>query len=98
MPKVYVTNKGPHDYSDAEAFGEIVFCTSGSIDKFDLSQMYRELDLAMADSEPGDFVLLTSLTSLCSVACALFASKHGELHVLIHRGDCYVERSLYFNV
>ncbi len=96
MKKVYVTNKGPHNYSDAEAFGVLAYITDGLVDKFDISQMYRSCDEAMADSEPDDYILLTSLTSLCSVACAYFAAKHGELHVLIHKGDGYVERSIYF--
>jgi hypothetical protein len=97
VPKVYIVNRGPHDYSEAKAFGELVYCTDGSVDKFDLSQMYRELDTAMLSSEANDYILLTSLTSLCSVACSLFVAKHGQLHVLIHRGDCYVERSLFFD-
>ena len=97
MRKVYITNRGPHDYSAAESFGELVYCTDGALDKMDLSQMYRECQTAMADSQQDDYILLTSLTSLCSVACAYFAAKHGELHVLIHRGDSYVERALYFN-
>lgn len=96
MKKVYVTNKGPHNYTDAEQFGELIYCTDGPLDKFDLSEMYREISSAMADSGPDDYILLTSLTSLCSVACAYFAAKHGELHVLIHKGDGYVERSIYF--
>lgn len=97
MSKVYIVNRGPHDYSDAAKYGEIVFCTDGSLDKFDLAQMHRELSDSMLDSEPEDHILLTSLTSLCSVACSIFVFKHAQLHVLIHRGDSYVERSLYFD-
>lgn len=97
MPRVYVVNKGPHDYSDAERFGELVFCTEGSIDKFDLAQMHREVSDSLADSEACDYLLLTSLTSLCSVACAIFATKHGRLNILLHRGDGYTERTLIFN-
>lgn len=97
MALVYVTNRGPHNYSGAEKYGSLVYCTDGSLDKFDLSEMYRQLTTAMADSQAEDYILLTSLTSLCSVACAIFAAKHGQLHVLIHRGNSYVERSVYFD-
>lgn len=97
MAKVYITNRGPHDYSDAENYGELVFCTDGLVDKMDLAQMHREVSAAMLDSDPEDHILLTSLTSLCSVACSIFVFKHGQLHVLIHKGDSYVERSLYFD-
>lgn len=97
MPLVYVPNKGPHNYADAERFGEIVYCTDGSLDKFDTSEMYRQLADAMRESEPEDFILLGSLTSLCCVACSIFAAKHWRVNLLIHRNDGYVERSLFLN-
>lgn len=95
-PMVYILNKAPHDYSDAERYGKIVFCTSGSLDKLDLSQMYRELDQALEDSQEDDWILLTSLTSLCVVACTIFALKHERLNLLIHTKSGYVDRSLFF--
>jgi hypothetical protein len=97
MPKVYLLNKAGHDYSDAERYGELVTCTEGSLDKLDLQQMYRELSHAMQDSESCDFILLTSLTSLCCIACGIFSSKHGGLNLLIHTNSGYFERSVFFN-
>lgn len=97
MSYVYVLNKGAHNYTDAERFGEIVFCTDGTLDRYDTSQMYRELFAAMKDSMEDDYILLTSLTSLCSVASAIFAAKHGCLNLLIHKDSGYVERKLVFN-
>lgn len=97
MPIVYILNKAAHDYSDAERFGEIIFCTQGAIDKVDLQQMYRELDEALWDSSPDDWILLTSLTSLCSVACSIFAVKHKRLNLLVHTREGYVGKQLYFN-
>ena len=97
MPKVYVLNRGGHDYAEAERFGELVYCTDGLIDKLDTSLMFRELSVAMKDSQPDDYILLTSLSSLCSVACAMFAAKHGKLNLLLFRGDGYVSRTLVFN-
>lgn len=94
MRKVYIPNRGPHDYSEAERFGELVVCTVGSLDRFDTAQMFRELEDAMYDSTPDDFILLTSLTSLCSVACAIFAAKHWRLNLLIHSKDGYISRTL----
>lgn len=97
MANVYVLNKGPHDYSQAERFGDIVFCTDGNLDKFDTAQMYRAITEAMKNSESDDYILLGSLTSLCCVACAIFAAKHWKLNLLIHRQDGYVERTLLLN-
>jgi len=58
--------------------------------------MYRELSEAMHDSQDDDYILITSLASLCCVACAIFAAKHQRLNLLIHKGDGYVSRELYF--
>lgn len=97
MSYVYVLNKGAHNYTDAERFGELIFCTDGTLDRYDTSQMYRELFAAMKDSMEDDYILLTSLTSLCSIACAIFTAKHGTLNLLIHKDAGYVERKLVFN-
>lgn len=97
MPKVYITNRGPHNYSDAERFGELVFCTEGEVDKFDTAQMFRQLSTAFEDSIADDYILLTSLASLCSVACAIFAARHQQLNLLLFKGDGYLARSLFFD-
>ncbi|MHB8413898.1 MAG: hypothetical protein ACYDB1_00690 [Acidiferrobacteraceae bacterium] len=94
MSRVYIPNKGAHDYESAKRFGELVFCTDGVLDKWDTSQMYRELSTAMRESHAEDFIVLTSLASLCSIAAAIFAAKHGRLNLLIHRADGYVARTL----
>lgn len=93
---VYVPNKGPHDYSSAEKYGRLEFCTFGSIDRFDVAEMYRELEDAMRDSREDDYILLTSLASLCAVACSIFVAKHQKLNLLIHGGKEYVLRELDF--
>jgi len=98
MPVVYCVNRGGHDYSAAEAYGEVLFITEGKLAKYDASQMLRECEAAFADSTPDDYILLTSLTTLCSVACAIFAHKHGRLNLLIHKDDGYVERKLVLEV
>lgn len=96
MPLIYIPNRGPHNYAEAERFGDLVYCTTGSLDKFDTAEMFRELSDAMFDSQPEDFILLTSLTSLCSIACAIFAAKHQRVNLLIHKNnEGYVKRELH---
>ena len=94
MAKVLVLNKGPHDYSDAEFFGDLVFCTEGSLKRDDIAQMYRELSPFIEQSAADDCILLTSLTSLCSVACAMFAARHGRLNLLIYDNGTYINKSI----
>lgn len=97
MSRVYILNKGPHDYSDAEYFGELVYCTEGSLPRDDTAQMYREMLPHIDESEPDDYIMLTSLASLCAVAAAMFAAKHGRLNLLIHKGDGYINKTLHFD-
>jgi hypothetical protein len=98
MAKVYILNKGGHDYSDATRFGELVYCSEGLIPKFSTSHMVRVFQGAFQDSQNIDYILLTSLSTMCSIACAIFAKKHGRLNLLIHQAGVdgkdnrYVER------
>lgn len=94
MPKVFIVSDGGHDYSDAERFGELVYCTEGVIRKDDIAQMYRELNGKLALAEPGDYLLISSLTSLCSVAAAILGFQFGEVHFLLYKDGQYVSRDL----
>lgn len=97
MNSVYITNDGGHDYSAAEKYGRLVYCTLGNLDKQDLAGMYRELSIAMDESQPDDYIILSGLTSLCSLACCLLATRHGKVNLLVfHRGD-YVVRTVSFD-
>jgi len=90
--RVFILNRGGHDYSRAERFGTLVYCSEGLLAKYDIGKMVRILSDAMSDSTAEDYLLLTSLSSLCSVACALFAMKHRRLNLLIFKDGDYVER------
>lgn len=91
MPRVYILNKGGYDYSAAEQYGTITYCTDGPLKKHDLSQMIRLLRAALEDSHADDFIVLTSLSSLCSLACSIFALKHKRLNLLIYKRGRYYE-------
>lgn len=103
MPRVYVTNKGGHDYSAAKRYGQLVFCTEGTIPRYNTSTMFRAVNECMEESTQEDYILLTSLTTLNCVACAHFAHKHGRLNLLLFQpkngrssdGE-YVERVVVF--
>ena len=92
--KVYVLSDGGHDYSAAEKFGQIVICSEGALHKDDISQMYRLLSDAMYDAREEDYILVSSLTSLCMVASAFMANNFGKVNLLIYRDGRYVERNL----
>jgi len=97
-PKVYVANKGPYDYSDAERYGELVFVTSGHLTYFTVNKYKQAWEEALTDSGPDDYIILGSLSILCAIGCAIFAVKHGRLNFLIYRVKTgkYISRALNF--
>lgn len=92
MRKVYIINRSAHDHSDAERFGELVFLTDGFVDRFDTNNMYRRMAEMLESSSSKDYILLTSLSTLCSIACSMFVYKHGVLNLLLWKDGAYVER------
>lgn len=94
--RVFVPNRGGHDYTDAYRFGDLVFCSEGFINRKDTTTMFNEMADAMYDSQEDDYILLTSLTSLCSIACSLFVAKHKRLNLLLFEEGQYIERFLLF--
>ncbi len=92
--KVFIVSNGGHDYKNAERFGEIVFCTDGVIRKDDIAQMYRELMQALEPAEADDYLVISSLTSLCVVAASILADRFGELHLLLYRDGEYIVKDL----
>lgn len=101
-PNVYVVNRGGHDFSAAERYGRLVYCTDGSMPRYNTNQMFREMSEAMRDSAPTDYLLLTSLTTLNVIAAGIFASKHGRLNLLLYQagknrgGPGYIDRTIIF--
>jgi hypothetical protein len=92
--KVFVVNNGGHDYSDAERFGEIVFCTETVIRKDDTAQMFRELNESLSWAKHDDYLLVSSLTSLCMIAAAIMGERFGEIHLLLYKDGQYVARDI----
>lgn len=94
MPKVYIVNRSGHDFSTAGRFGELVYLSEGEVDKLASNEIYRRFTAAMKGSKPDDYILITSLASMCAVAAACFAFKHGTLNLLLYERGRYVERCL----
>lgn len=85
MSKVYIVNKGVHDYSDARRFGELVFLSEGAMNKYEISNMVREFAEKLLTSSPDDYLLTTGLTTMCVVAGGMFSRIHGRVNLLIYK-------------
>lgn len=93
-PLVFVTNLGAHDYAPAGKYGELRFLTRGKINRYATSTIYREFIDAMQDSEETDFLLVSSLSILNSIAAAILARKYGMVNFLLFSDGRYVLRSV----
>ena len=95
-PKVFIPNKGFHDYAAAERFGELVYITEGSVNRFEANQIARMCAEALSQANAGDYILISSLPVISAIASAMFVSKFGRLNLLIHdsRVGNYVSRSV----
>lgn len=96
MTNVYVVNKSSHDFSPAEEYGELVFLSSGPMNRYSTNNMAREFGEIMKDSSPGDYIVPCSLNVMNAIACAIFAHKHGTLNLLLFRRGEYIERNHVF--
>lgn len=94
-PKVFIVNKGGHDYSDALRFGLPVFLSEGPMHRHAIGTMYRVFSEALANSSPDDYILASGLTQMTAVAVAILAYKHGKVKFLLYDNEgTYVERDL----
>jgi len=96
MAKVYVVNKSSHDFSSAEKYGKLVFCTEGRMNRFATNDMVRKFSDAMRNSCKEDYVLLCALSVMNAIACSVFARKHGTLNLLLYKEGEYIERNHLF--
>ena len=90
--KVFIVNKSSHDFGPAEKYGEPVFLSEGSMNRYATNSMIRQFKDIMKESEAGDYIVPCSLNVMNSIACAIFAHKHGRLNLLLFKDGIYIER------
>lgn len=93
MTKVFIVNKSSHDFSPATRFGEIKFLSEGPINRLATCHMIRLIEEGLAESNEHDYLVLCSLNVLNSLACAVFAHKHGRVNLLLFKDGDYIERN-----
>ena len=91
--RVYIVNKSSHDFKPADKYGEVKFLSEGSMNRYATNSMVRQFREAMELSEPEDYIVPCSLNVMNSIACAIFAHKHGCLNLLLFKDGSYIERN-----
>lgn len=94
MTKVYIVNKSSHDFSEATHYGDIVFLSEGPMNRYSTNNMVRQFEELLKDSHKDDYIVPCSLNVMNSIACAIFAKKHGCLNLLLFKDGKYIERNL----
>jgi hypothetical protein len=97
MSKVYVVNRSSHDFKEARRYGELLYLSDGPMNRYSTNSMMRCFGEVMKNSLPEDYIVLCSLNVMNSIACALFAFKHGTLNLLLFKDGNYIERNHVFN-
>lgn len=93
MKNVYIVNKSSHDFRPAEHYGNIIFLSEGSMNRYATNSMIRQFELSMVNSTEDDYIVPCSLNVMNSIACAIFAHKHGKLNLLLFKDGKYIERN-----
>ena len=65
----------------------------GSVNRYATNSMIRAFGEAMEGSEKDDYIVPCSLNVMNSIACAIFAHKHGRLNLLLFKDGSYIERN-----
>jgi len=98
--KVFIVNRGGHDHTDAKRFGRLVFLSEGEVNRYATNVMYRTFAEKLRDSSPTDYILITGLSVMSSLACSIFGRLHGRINLLLYHGSGpgvdghYVERTV----
>ena len=93
VKQVFVVNKSSHDFQPAEKYGKITFLSEGSMNRYATNSMIRQFSDALENSQPSDYIVPCSLNVMNSIACAIFACKHGRLNLLLFKDGIYIERN-----
>lgn len=91
--KVYIVNRSSHDFSAAEQFGDLIFLSEGPMNRYSTNNMHRVFKEVMKDSCEDDYIVPCALNVMNSIACALFAHRHGKLNLLLFKDGDYIERN-----
>jgi hypothetical protein len=64
------------------------------MNRYSCNHMYRIFSKEMAYSNKDDYIVPCALNVMNSIACAIFARKHGKLNLLLFKNGEYIERNL----
>lgn len=94
MRKVFVVNQSGHDYTEAQRFGQVVFLSRGSTNRYATNLMYRNFAAILQNSSPDDYLLVTGLSAMNMIAASIMTYLHGKVNMLLFKQGTYLERTI----
>lgn len=95
LTKLFVPIRGTHNHSNLAKHGETIFIVNASLGYTQTAQIAQAWAVALATSEPSDFIVPCGPATFNIIGAAMFAARHGTLNLLIYRdGGDYVKRQL----
>jgi membrane protein YqaA with SNARE-associated domain len=95
--KVFIPNKSGHDFSGSAKYGLPEYVTKGIVDRFAVQQQARFWMRSLMRSTKEDYILVSSLTILTCVGCAIYGWIHGRINLLLFRNNKYLSRTVIFS-
>jgi len=96
VQNVYVVNKSNHDFTSAKKFGKLVYLSVGKMSRYEPNKMARQFEDVLKGSSEEDYLLMSGLSMMNSIAVAIFVQKHRRLNLLLFKDGRYLERNLSF--
>lgn len=98
MPKVFIVNKGGHDYSPALQYGELVFLSENKLNPFKIGRVLSSFKTLLSTATDQDYLLPCSLGALNALAGWILGNMGLKLNLLIFdKAGYYVPRNVVFS-
>lgn len=96
---VYISNIAGHDFTAAEAYGQLVPLTEGHINPFATDRILFQLAQIMIDSNPEDLLVLSGHHIVTTLAATILLLKHGKVNFLLFhaKNRNYIIRQITIN-
>ena len=83
LGKVYVTNRGWHDYTSAERYGQLITLTEARIDYRHTDRVRAQIVEGLRDFDPElDYVLISGMPALAFEVAAHLTKRFGKVRYL----------------
>lgn len=82
--RVYMTNRGPHDYSEAEEYGEVVVLTEGVINLLNIERLQREITDKLRDFRDRDILLVNGHAIINTIGVAYLLRMRSVINIMYH--------------